>query len=92
MERPSIGIDALSGVPAYRQIAGRLRERIDAGDLKPGDRLPSEADLMGLYAAARATVRQAVGLLRSEGLVYAEQGRGAFVRDQSAADVPPGVA
>jgi GntR family transcriptional regulator len=83
MERPSIGIDPRSGVPAYRQIAGRLRERISAGDLQPGDRLPSEADLMRSYSAARATVRQAVGLLRSEGLVYAEQGRGAFVRDGS---------
>jgi GntR family transcriptional regulator len=76
------GIDSLSGVPAYRQIANRLRERIASGDLRPGDRLPSEAELMESYSAARATVRQAVGLLRSEGLVFAEQGRGAFVRDR----------
>jgi GntR family transcriptional regulator len=76
------GIDPASGVPAYRQIADRLRSRITAGELGPGDRLPSEAELMEAYSAARATVRQAVGLLRSEGLVLAEQGRGAFVRDR----------
>ena len=74
------GLDPVSGVPAYRQIADRLRERIASGELAPGDRLPSEAELMDTYSAARATVRQAVGVLRSEGLVVAEQGRGAFVR------------
>jgi len=76
------GLDPLSGVPVYRQIAERLRERISSGELQPGDRLPSEVELMEAYSAARATVRQAVGLLRSEGLVLAEQGRGAFVRDR----------
>jgi GntR family transcriptional regulator len=74
------GLDPASGLPAYRQIANRLRERIASGELGPDDRLPSEAELMETYSAARATVRQAVGVLRSEGLVVAEQGRGAFVR------------
>jgi GntR family transcriptional regulator len=76
------GLDPASGVPAYRQIADRLRERIASGELAPDDRLPSEAELMSSYSAARATVRQAVGVLRSEGLVVAEQGRGAFVRSR----------
>lgn len=74
------GIDPSIGVPAYRQIADRLRGRIASGELAPGDRVPSEAELMDTYSAARATVRQAVGVLRTEGLVVAEQGRGAFVR------------
>ena len=76
------GLDPVSGVPAYRQIADRLRDRIGSGELAPGDRVPSEAELMDTYSAARATVRQAVGVLRSEGLVVAEQGRGAFVRSR----------
>ena len=76
------GVDPTSGVPAYRQMADRLRERIASGELAPGDRVPSEAELMETYSAARATVRQAIGVLRTEGLVVAEQGRGAFVRSR----------
>jgi GntR family transcriptional regulator len=76
------GVDPTSGVPAYRQMADRLRERIASGELAPGDRVPSEAELMETYSAARATVRQAIGVLRAEGLVVAEQGRGAFVRSR----------
>ena len=63
-------------------MADRLRERIASGELAPGDRVPSEAELMETYSAARATVRQGIGVLRSEGLVVAEQGRGAFVRSR----------
>jgi GntR family transcriptional regulator len=76
------GVDPTSGVPAYRQMADRLRERITSGELTPGDQVPSEAELMETYSAARATVRQAIGVLRTEGLVVAEQGRGAFVRSR----------
>ena len=70
----------MSGLPAYRQIADQLRDRIARGELAAGDRLPSENELIETYAAARATVRQAIGLLKTEGLVVSEQGRGAFVR------------
>ncbi len=64
----------------YRQIADQLRGAIDRGELKPGDRLPSEAELMRHYDVARMTARQAIQELRSEGRVVAEQGRGVFVR------------
>jgi GntR family transcriptional regulator len=64
----------------YRQIAGQLREAIRHGELGPGDRLPSETELIEHYGVARMTIRQAVGELRSEGLVVAEHGRGVFVR------------
>ena len=64
----------------YRQIADQLRGAIDRGELKPGDRLPSEAALMRYYDVARMTARQAIQELRSEGRVVAEQGRGVFVR------------
>jgi GntR family transcriptional regulator len=70
----------MSGLPAYRQIADRLRQRIVSGELREGDRLPSENELMETYPAARATVRQALGVLKAEGLVRSEQGRGVFVR------------
>jgi GntR family transcriptional regulator len=64
----------------YRQIADQLRRAIERGDLRPGDKLPSEAELMTHYNVARMTARQAIQELRAEGRVVAEQGRGVFVR------------
>lgn len=57
-----------------------LREAITSNRLAPGERLPSEAELIEHFGVARMTVRQAVQELRSEGLVVAEHGRGVFVR------------
>ncbi|MFC5137673.1 GntR family transcriptional regulator [Actinomycetospora rhizophila] len=73
-------IDRADDRPPYRQIADHLRAAIDRGDLVAGDKLPSEAELIGNYGVARMTVRQAVQELRNEGRVVAEHGRGTFVR------------
>src|SRR5437868_15512707 len=66
----------------YRQIAAHLREAIRRGELGPGDKLPSETELIDHYRVARMTVRQAVAELRGEGLVVPEHGRGVFVRSR----------
>lgn len=68
------------GAPAYRQVASTLRERITAGVYAPGESLPSERELVDTFEVSRPTIREALGLLRSEGLVIAEHGRGVFVR------------
>lgn len=67
-------------MPAFRQVAADLREKITAGAYAPGEQLPSERDLVDSYGVSRPTIREAVNLLRSEGLVTAEHGRGVFVR------------
>lgn len=74
-------VDRAVDSPPYRQIAGMLRGAISSGRLPPGERLPSETELIEHFGVARMTVRQAVQELRSEGLVVAEQGRGVFVRE-----------
>lgn len=74
-------LDRQSDRPPFRQIADHLRALIDGGHVRPGGRLPSEADLIGHYGVARMTVRQAIQELRTEGRVVAEHGRGVFVRD-----------
>lgn len=66
----------------FRQIADFLRDDIQAGRLTEGARLPSERELMDSYGAARGTVRQSIALLKSEGLISTEHGRGAFVRSR----------
>jgi GntR family transcriptional regulator len=68
------------GQPAYQRIAGELRAAIVAGSMRPGDRIPSERELAQRYGTTHMTVRQAVGLLREEGLVTTRQGLGSFVQ------------
>ncbi|MQA25104.1 MAG: GntR family transcriptional regulator [Micromonosporaceae bacterium] len=72
----------MAGVARYYQIAADLRERIRSRRLAPGERLPYEPDLMHEHDAGRATVRRALALLRSEGLVATRHGFGTYVRQQ----------
>jgi GntR family transcriptional regulator len=67
------------GRPAYQRIADELRAAITAGSIRPGDRIPSERELARRYGTTHMTVRQAVGLLKDEGLVVTRQGLGSFV-------------
>lgn len=64
----------------YRRIVADLRAQILDGRRAPGERLPSEHELAEEYKTSRPTVRRAVAVLKAEGLVVTEQGRGAFVR------------
>jgi GntR family transcriptional regulator len=65
---------------ASRQLAARLRALIEAGDLAPGDKLPSERALAAQHDLARNTAREAIRQLAESGLVTAQHGRGVFVR------------
>src|SRR5260370_30266026 len=67
----------------YQQIADRLRDQISSGALAPGERLPSEPDLVRDYDASRNTVRLAIALLTNQGLVVTRQGLGTFVLEPS---------
>jgi GntR family transcriptional regulator len=74
-------IDPTGDRAVYKQIADLLRAAITSGELAPGAQLPSEQELVDEHGVARGTVRQAITLLRNEGLVDVERGRGSFVRD-----------
>jgi len=74
-------IDPRSPTPLYAQIAGRLRVGIAAGELKPGDALPSVRALAGRLRVNPATVVQAYRDLEAEGFVEMRQGAGTFVRE-----------
>ena len=69
--------------PLYHQLAAELRAQIYAGDLAPGAQMPTEAELCTRYDTARNTVRLALALLRTEGLITSQRGRGSFVRGDS---------
>ena len=74
-------VDPRSSRPVYKQIADRLRSAIGDGVYAPGDLLPSEHELAAEYGVARGTARQAIMLLRNEGLIDAVHGLGCFVRE-----------
>jgi GntR family transcriptional regulator len=65
----------------YQRIANALRDRIDAGEFRPGDRLPGENDLMSEYEVARMTARQALGVLVNEGIAESRKGAGVYLRE-----------
>ncbi|MFJ9412502.1 GntR family transcriptional regulator [Streptomyces sp. NPDC101393] len=67
-------------LPVYQQIADDLRKKILGGPLRPGDQLPTEAQLMEQYQVkARATVREGLKVLVNEGLIAPQRPRGYFV-------------
>lgn len=70
-------------------VSEQLRHSILSGDLRPGDKLPSEAGLTQQYDVSRTVVREAIASLRADGLVEARHGVGVFVRTPPAQPVLP---
>lgn len=66
--------------PLWRNIADTLQHDIRQNVLKPGDRLPTEQDLVARFSVNRHTVRRAIAELSELGVLRAEQGRGTFVQ------------
>jgi DNA-binding FadR family transcriptional regulator len=65
--------------PIYREVQARLRECIQANNLRPGDRLPSEAVLAAELGVGRPSLREATKSLQTLGVIEAQHGNGLFV-------------
>ena len=65
--------------PLYRQIKALITQRLEAGEWKPGEIIPSEIELAARYKVSQGTVRKAVDELASENLLSRRQGKGTFV-------------
>ncbi|SLN27393.1 HTH-type transcriptional regulator LutR [Aquimixticola soesokkakensis] len=63
------------------QVSEALRQEIEAGAFEPGDRLPSEAALTQVHSVSRTVIREAIAILRSDGLVETRKGAGVFALD-----------
>lgn len=68
-----------SAVPLYLQLADELRNKILSGEWQPEQRIPSENELNQIYSISRMTIRQVLGKLVDEGLVFRVHGKGTFV-------------
>lgn len=66
-------------VPLWFQIAERLRTSIERGEFRPGDALPSEAQINAAFGVSRTTARASLDRLRQEGLIRRQSGRGSIV-------------
>jgi DNA-binding GntR family transcriptional regulator len=66
--------------PPYMQVAEALRATIAAGDLPPGGKLPTHAELVSAYRVSLGTMKKALAVLQSDGLIISRRGEGAFVR------------
>ena len=72
-------IDPTGPVAPYRQLAAILRERIESGRYRHGERIPTESELIEEFELARSTVRRAVNELREQRLVHTVPQRGTYV-------------
>lgn len=70
---------AVAPVPLYTQIKETLRTRILNGSYRAHEQMPSEAEMMKAFRVSRITVRQALGDLQKEGLIFKIHGKGTFV-------------
>jgi GntR family transcriptional regulator, transcriptional repressor for pyruvate dehydrogenase complex len=75
-EKSAFDVMLLDRQKLNEQIVERIQQQITDGKLRPGDRLPPERELAGLLKVNRATVREAIHLLRERGLVERKNGRG----------------
>ncbi len=65
------------------QVIHQLQEKISLGELKPGEKIPTETELMTLFGVGRSTVREAVRVLAKAGLLEVRQGDGTYVLDRT---------
>jgi GntR family transcriptional regulator len=72
-------IDHNSKLPLYHQLYEILHRKIINRQLKPGDKVPTESELMETFHVSRITVRAVLDMLVKEGLVYRQRAKGTFV-------------
>ncbi|MGX7825272.1 GntR family transcriptional regulator [Actinokineospora sp. 24-640] len=94
MAKLACGISQLRGVsmpkiqevlPKYLQIANHYKDQITRGDLKPGDKLPSDRQIAQDWGVVRPTAEKAVKALQVQGIVERRQGSGTYVLAQRVA-------
>ncbi len=76
-----IEVEFQSGIPLYEQIAHQILQRIERGDLHPGDQLPTTRQLAVKLGVNFNTVARAYRMLDRGGVISTQHGRGTFILD-----------
>lgn len=71
-----------SSVALYQQLVNQIKDQIQSGELKPGNRLMTELELSKEYDISRITVRKAIDILVEEDILVKKQGVGTFVAEK----------
>ncbi len=74
-------INKRSPIPAYNQLSDIIYRQIKNRELLPNEMLPSETELCKMYGISRTTVREALGRLTRDGLLYTIKGKGTFIAE-----------
>jgi len=84
----NLEIDFRSGIPIYLQVVERIKERLAAGRLKPGDQLPTVRSLASELRVNFNTIARAYRIMDESGIISTQQGRGTYILEMP----PPEVA
>ena len=71
-------------IPLYSRVSSIIQNKIVSGQYGPGDKLPTEDELVEYYGVSKITIRGALSLLENDGLIHRIRGKGTFVAD----DIP----
>ncbi|MDO5423446.1 MAG: GntR family transcriptional regulator [Eubacteriales bacterium] len=71
----------LHGESVVNQVVKQITDSIIAGELKPGDKLPTEPEMCASFGIGRNSVREAIKILEAYGVVYIKRAEGTFVND-----------
>lgn len=77
--------------PLSQRVAIKIEEAILSKELSPGDKLPSEHELCEQFGVSRTSVREAVRILNTQGIIEVEKGRGIYVKNLSSQNVTDGI-
>lgn len=80
MSEGDVMLDKNSPIPLYYQLKEQIRQQIEDGTIKPGEKLLSESEMIQKYCIGRLTVREALSQLVNEGFLEKQHGRGTFCK------------
>lgn len=74
-----MAIDYRNPISLYLQVAEELRQKISSGEIKVGEKIPSQKELTSVYGVSLITIKKAVALLINEGVLFSRVGKGTYV-------------
>ena len=83
----NLEIDFRSGIPIYLQVVERIKERLAAGQLKPGDQLPTVRSLAAELRVNFNTIARAYRIMDESGIISTQQGRGTYILEMPPPEV-----